>query len=83
MVTVAEQHTTLCNHRQNLEIELDEVLGRICYGSYADNGRLPCLSTTKHLLVLRQMHCVVRDCDQCSPGYPCFEPVAANIAKCE
>ena len=83
MVTEAGQHTTLCNHRQNQEIELDEELGRICYGSYVDNGRLQCLSTMKRWLVLRQMHCAVRDCDQCSPGYPCFELAAANIAKCD
>ena len=83
MVTEAGQHTTLCNHRQNQEIEPDEELGRICYGSYVDSGALPCLSTMKHLLVLRQMRCGVRDCDQCSPGYPYFEPAVANIAKCD
>ena len=80
-VTVAGQHTTWCSHRQSQEIELGEGLGRICYGSGVDSGRLQCLSTTKHLLVLRQKHCGIQDYDQCSPVYPYFGTAAANISK--
>ena len=64
-------------------MSLDEELEGISYGSGVDKGCLRDQSTVKHLFVLRQMCLGIQDCDQYSPGYPCFEAVAAaaNISN--